>query len=128
MIDRRAEQPTLGEKMNAWTGAFVAVAVIALNAVITVFIFTREIPQSNQTIVGQLLGSWLTSMGVIVGYFFVASISSRKKDEIIATQAKTAQVAGAALPTADGSAIVLKPGESATATATEGGTEIKPDP
>lgn len=116
MKDRReTEQPTLSEKILAWTGAFVAIAVAAQNAVLTYVVLTREIPQNNQTIVGQLLGNALTLMGVIVGYFYVASVGSRKKDEVIATQAKTAQTAGAA----------LAPSPDSTVT-TVTSTEIKP--
>lgn len=62
----------------------------------------------------------------LFGFLFGTSVGKRKQEDTIDTLAKTAQTAGAALSgvATDAEAIVLAPGEQATATATESGTVI----
>jgi hypothetical protein len=129
-MKRDTDHDTFQEKLNALTAAFVAISVVIMVGVTTFYLLTHEIPVSNQTIVGQLQGSLWTSLGVIVAFYYVSSASSRKKDDTIALQAQTASVAQSALAplaTSNPDTIVLKPGEAATATATEAGTIIEPE-
>lgn len=111
------------ERVMVLTGAFVAVAIVVLACITAWSILTRPIPDGNETIVGQLQGSLLTSLGVIVSFFYVSSRTSQRKDEAIADMAK-AQVNSPVIPQPG---LSLNPGETATATATEDGTTISKD-
>lgn len=114
--------------ITAFTGAFVAVAVIVMTCITTWFLLSHEIPKDNQTIVGQLQGSLWTSLGVIVGYFYVSSANSRIKDKTIGTMAATASSAQDSLPSNSTDTVTLKPGDIATVTPTDAGTTIDKEP
>lgn len=115
---------TAQESLNL-AGSFVASALVSILAFIAWALVFKEIPQRNDNSLTLLIGILSSNIGLVVGFFFGSSLNSKKQTEAIADMAKTAQAAGAALP---GGVIDLKPGESATATATEDGTQIKPDP
>lgn len=129
MIDRN-----IGLSAMEWLAIFVGTALMLMLAFTTAAPYVcawstpvckippdlvRQIDQTQNTIQNLAL--------ILFGFLFGASVGTRMKDATIDTLAKTAQTAGAALSPPP-EAIVLKPGESATATATADGTEIKPDP
>lgn len=113
------------ESLNL-AGGFVAAGLICILGFTTWALVYVNVPEPNQNALTLLIGILSANVGVVVGFFFGSSVTSKKQTETIDTLAKTAQVAGAALPGAD--AMVIPPGASATATATDAGTVIKPDP
>lgn len=113
------------ESLNI-AGGFVAAGLIVILGFTTWALVYQNVPEANQNALTLLIGILSANVGVVVGFFFGSSVTSKKQTETIDTLAKTAQTAGAALPGAD--AMVIPPGQSATATATDAGTVIKPDP
>ena len=116
MIDNR-------ESLNM-AGAFVAAGLIGILGFVTWALVFAEVPDANQNALTLLIGILSANVGVVVGFFFGSSVTSKKQTETIDTLAKTANAAGAAL-TGEPAAIVLKEGQSATATATDSGTVIE---
>jgi hypothetical protein len=114
------------ESLNL-AGAFVGVGLICILGFVTWALVFREVPKGNENAFTLLIGILSANVGLVVGFFFGSSVTSKKQTETIDTLAKTAQTAGAALTT-DPQSIVLKPGDQATATATEAGTVIQPKP
>lgn len=117
MIDNR-------ETMNM-AGAFVAAGLICILGFITWALVYQRIPDGNENSLTLLIGVLSANVGLVVGFFFGSSVTNKKQSETIDALAKTAQTAGAL---SDPGAIVLKEGQSATATATQAGTVIEPQP
>lgn len=107
-------------------GAFVGAGLIAILGFVTWALVFKEVPKGNENAFTLLIGILSANVGVVVGFFFGSSVTSKRQTETIDTLAKTAQTAGAAL-SSDPSTIVLQPGQQATATATESGTVIEPN-
>ena len=105
-------------------GAFVAAGLIGILGFVTWALVFAEVPDANQNALTLLIGILSANVGVVVGFFFGSSVTSKKQTETIDTLAKTAQTAGATL-SGEPAPIVLKEGQSATATATEAGTVIE---
>ncbi len=106
-------------------GGLIGVGVVSILAFITWALVFRQIPDGNENVLTLLVGILAANVGMIVGFFYGSSADSKKQGETIGVMAKTAATAGVALGTSPG-AIVLEPGEQATATATFGGTVIEP--
>lgn len=106
--------------------AILAIGLLTLVAIVTIFIMFYPIPTENETLVGQGYGSILSLAGMVVSYFYGTTTSSHKDRETIQTLADTAKTAQTTLSEAKGVSadIQLKPGETAVATATESGTAI----
>lgn len=94
-------------------GAFVAAGLIAILGFVTWALVFRAVPEANANALTLLIGILSANVGVVVGFFFGSSVTSKKQTETIDTLAKTAQVAGVALAPPD-AAVTLAPGESAT--------------
>lgn len=112
--------------------AVIAIGLLTLTAIMTIIIMFYPIPSQNETLVGQGYGSVLSLMGIVVGFFYGTSTSSRRDRETIGALADTAKQAQKTLSettplTGGATSIKLEPGETATATATESGTIIEGD-
>jgi hypothetical protein len=107
-------------------GGMVGVGLVFVLGFVTWALIFREVPQPNQNALTLLIGILSANVGMVVGFFFGSSATSKRQAETIDTLAKTAQTAGVALNSTD-SAFVIAPGEQATATATSGGTIIEKD-
>lgn len=111
--------------------AIIAIGLMTLTAIMTIIIMFFPIPAQNETLVGQGYGSILSLMGLVVGFFYGTSTSSRRDRETIGALADTAKQAQKTLsettPTSGAASIKLEPGETATARATESGTIIEGD-
>ena len=99
---------------QARVAAIMAVGLLVITAVATAAIFIVPIPDKNETIVGQAIGSLLSLLGLVVGFFYGTSTGNRKDAETIATLAQTAQVAQQALTPNATPDLVIKPGQPAT--------------
>jgi hypothetical protein len=108
-------------------GAFVAAGLICILAFVTWALVFRAIPDSNANTLTLVIGTLSANVGLVVGFFFGSSVTNKKQTDAIEAMAKTAQTAGVALG-GDPAAIVLKEGQSATATATPAGTVIESQP
>jgi hypothetical protein len=106
-------------------GGFVAAGLISILGFVTWALVYVAVPEANNNALTLLIGILSANVGMVVGFFFGSNVSSKRQTETIDTLAKTAQTAGVAL-SGDPAAIVLKEGQSATATATPAGTVIEP--
>lgn len=97
------------EALNV-AGAFVAFGLIAILAFVTWALVYIRIPDGNENVFTVLIGILSANVGMVVGFFFGSSVTSKKQSETIDTLAKTAQVAGAALAP-DGPTVPVSPGE-----------------
>jgi hypothetical protein len=112
MMERRAAKPFV-ERL----GLIVGCALTALFAFETIAPYFLSIPQSSLRLIDQQQTILQSVFMVLVGYLWRDAEGSRVKNETIATLAKTAQNAGAALaapPTPD---VTLQPGDTATVSA-----------
>jgi hypothetical protein len=108
-----------------WTVGLVALGLILILGFMTWALVMRTVPAENQNALLLLIGNLTGLVGVVVAFYFGSSSTTKKQADTIDTLAKTAQTAGATLAQPD--AMVIPPGTSATATATESGTVITPD-
>lgn len=74
-------------------GAILAVGLLCITAGCVVAIFTVPIPSDNQTLVGQAVGTLLGLLGMVVSYFYGASVGQLKTQETLQTVADTAKIA-----------------------------------
>ena len=108
------------EAMNI-AGAFVAAGLISILGFVTWALVFIKVPVDNAIALNLLIGNLSALVGMVVGFFFGSSVTTKKQSETIDTLAKNAQTVGN-----DG--IVLQQGQSATATATADGTVIETKP
>lgn len=106
-------------------GGVVASGLIGILAFVTWALVFRTVPETNENALLILIGILATNIGQVVNWFFGSSSESKKQTDTIETLAQTARTAGATLAQPD--ALVIPPGASATATATDSGTVITPD-
>lgn len=92
----------------------IAIGLLMMVAAVSFAVFYIAIPKGSETIVGQLVGTLLSLLGVVVAFYYGSSESSKMKDQLTKTQADTIQAAQAALPAIEGSApsIPVGPGET----------------
>lgn len=121
------EQAMTKEFRQGWVPGALAILLTIMAAAAALTPYFILIPEKNLTLITQaqttLWAGWL----LMLGYYFGSTSSSKGKDDTIGTLAKTAQTAGAALPSVGPDSITIAPGDSATATATDAGTVITPD-
>jgi hypothetical protein len=101
-------------------GALVAFGLILILAFVTWALVYVQIPQGNENVLTVLIGILSANVGLVVGFFFGSSQTSKRQSETIDTLAQTAKKAGDALPLPAGRepTVKLDPGESATVEAT----------
>lgn len=110
-----------------WTGMGIAAMLTFIFGFVTYALVRWTIPSQNENAVMLLLGHLNGLISAIVMFYFGSSSSAKKKDDTIDVLAKTAQTAGAALPTVERNAAVIPPGGSATMQDTAVGTVVKVD-
>ena len=98
------------ESLNT-AGALVAVGLIAILAFMTWALVFAAIPEANQNALTLLIGILSANVGVVVGFFFGSSVTSKKQTETIDTMAKTA---ASSAPAPAGPVVEIAPGEQAT--------------
>ena len=121
MIERRKNQP---DKME-WVPGSLAMIVTIMVALATLTPYAWPLPEKNMNLIVQaqttLWNGWL----LILGFYFGTSATSRKTEDIMATQAQTAKVAGDTLAATMGAAsappgpVTLTPGEEVKVKAEE---------
>ncbi len=116
-----------GRRVLNWSGGVIGIALIFLLGFALWALIFRSVPEANQNALTLLIGILSANVGMVVGFYFGSSATTKNLSETVNLQAKTAQTAGIALGTEPGS-ILLEPGEQATATATFAGTVIEPKP
>lgn len=99
---------------QARVAAIVAIGLLLITASATFAVFVVPIPDKNETIVGQALGTLWSLLGVVVAFFYGTSTGNRKDSETIATLAQTAQVAQSALTPNAKPDVVVPSGETVT--------------
>lgn len=104
-------------------GALVAIGLVSILGFMTWSLVFVAIPGPNKDALALLIGVLSSNVAMVVGFFFGSSASARQQQSTIDTLAKTAQTAAA-----PAGSMSIPPGESAKVTATEAGTEIKPEP
>lgn len=112
MIDRSRESLNIA-------GAFVAAGLIAILGFVTWALVFAEVPEANQNALTLLIGILSANVGVVVGFFFGSSVTSKKQAETIDKQASTLQAAQAALAPTTDATVTLAPGNTATVKADE---------
>lgn len=75
---------------QARVAAIVAIGLLVITAAATLAVFVVPIPEKNETIVGQALGTLWSLLGVVVAFFYGTSTGNRKDSDTIATLAQTA--------------------------------------
>jgi hypothetical protein len=104
---------------QAKVAAIVAVGLLIITAAATMAVFLVPIPDKNETIVGQALGTLWSLLGVVVAFFYGTSTGNRKDSDTIAKLAETASVAQTALNPNAKPDVVLEPGQTTTVKADE---------
>lgn len=102
-------------------GAAVAVGLVSILAFMTWALVFVTIPSQNKDALGLLIGVLSSNVALVVGFFFGSSASARQQQATIDTLANAAQASTSP------ATMTIPSGESATVTATQGGTEIKPE-
>lgn len=105
-----------------WTGGLVAIGLIGIVGFLAWALVMRTVPTENQDAMLLLIGNLMGLLGIVVGFYFGSSSAAKKQADTID---KLATTAAAAAPSGEG--MLIKPGESATATSTSAGTVIAPE-
>ena len=75
--------PTSRQFMLNLSGGFVAVTILSTMAFIAWALVYREIPKGNETTLVQFVGALQALAGLIVGFFFGSSQSSKQHAETV---------------------------------------------
>lgn len=108
-------------KLNT-AGSLVALGLVAILGFLSWALVFKEIPQNNQNVLTVVVGILSAQIGVIVGYFFGTTVSTRKQDDSIN---KLATTAAQATERKQPKAIRLGPGETAVTKPTPAGTVVE---
>lgn len=92
-------------------GGVIAIGLVLILAYITWALVNVTIPTGNENTLIQLVGALVANVGLIVGFFYGTSVSNKRQEEIIGTQAQTIQSAQAAIVPSE-PAVNLAPGDS----------------
>jgi hypothetical protein len=114
-MNERADQQAIN-----WLGAALTAFLCILLTYITIALVNGTVQPTFRDVVIGLVGFITAKLSTVYDWCFGTSNASKKKDEIIATQAQTAAAAQGALPRVEGApekVVPLAPGESVTATA-----------
>ena len=107
------------ESLNL-AGAFVASGLIAILGFVTWALVFAEVPEANQNALTLLIGILSANVGVVVGFFFGSSVTSKKQTDTIDKLAETTKTAQAMpAPLVADATVTLAPGETATVEASQ---------
>lgn len=109
-----------------WAGGAIGASLVFLLGFALWALVYREVPAANQNALTLVIGILSANVGIVVGFYFGSSSTTKQLSDTVNLQAKTAQTAGVAL--GDTGSFTLEPGGQATATATEDGTVIDVKP
>jgi len=112
--------------LNA-SGAAIGLSLIGLLGFALWALIFREVPEANQNAMTLLIGILSANVGMVVGFYFGSSATTKKQSDTIDVMAKTAATAGVALGVPE-SALLIPTGAQATATSTPDGTIIEKEP
>lgn len=96
------------ESLNI-AGGFVAAGLIAILGFTTWALVYQDVPEANQNALTLLIGILSANVGVVVGFFFGSSVTSKKQTETIDTLARKQATPESSVPVVE-----LAAGESAT--------------
>lgn len=99
---------------QARVAAIVAIGLLVITAAATLAVFLVPIPEKNETIVGQALGTLWSLLGVVVAFFYGTSTGNRKDSDTIATLAQTAQAVQKVLDPTAKPDVTVAAGETVT--------------
>ena len=116
--------PDGGQQLLNRTGAAIAVMLVLTLAGGLYALVKYDLPKDNHDVILILVTAIATNVGTIVQFCFGGSLGSKRKDEIIATQAGSIAKAQDALPPVPGAnpTVPVSPGESVTVKATPDAT------
>lgn len=118
------------ESFNAKTRAALATALVLMVSAGMAWLFMREIPVKNETLISLVLGGLITKMNDVYGYFFNSSANSHSKDVTLGKVAETASAMASVAATAQmpstsvSEDLTLKPGQDAQVKAGETGGAV----
>ncbi len=67
----------------------LAIGLLVIAGASQIAVMAHPIPEGNETIAGQAIGSLYSLLGIVVGFFYGISSGNRKDSETIAAQAQT---------------------------------------
>lgn len=102
-------------------GSLIGVGLMVILALCLQALFTHEVPTGNKDALLVVIGMLTTKIGTIVDFFYGNSDTNKKQTETISTLAAKA---GSGQVNRD-DALNIPVGETATATATPQGTQIR---
>ena len=122
--DRRMEDRT-GIHIRSVAG-ILAIGLLVMLILTSGAVFFVNIPMNNQTIVGQLIGTELSLLGVCVTYYFGSSANARMAQQSLADLSQSNLAAQTTLSAVNVAgtgkdSMNLKAGEIAVAVGTQGG-------
>lgn len=98
-----------------WAGGIIGVALIGLLGFALYALIYVAVPTDNQNALTLLIGILSANVGMVVGFYFGSSATTKTQADTIDKQASTLQAAQAALaPVTHDATITLPAGESAT--------------
>lgn len=105
------------DTLNA-AGAVIGVLLVGVLAFLAWALVYVRVPSENETAMNVLLGILSTQVGIVVGFFFGSSVSTKKQTDTIDKLADTAKAVQAAASTAAPEpSIPLAPGDTVRVTA-----------
>lgn len=105
--------------VQEWVPALLAVAVVLMSLYVSIAIMIWPIPETNETLIGQIQGSLWTAFGMLLNHYFGNTKANQAKDETINTLAQTTQVAQQTPVAPTTPVIPVAAGESVTIRADE---------
>lgn len=112
------------QKDHDWVPGALGIGITFLVALATITPYFYNIPKDNMNLITQAQTTLWNGWMVVLAYYYGSSKNQAKAAETIATQAKTAQEAGAALAavaTPNAEDVVLQPGDQVVVAASNEG-------
>lgn len=84
-IDQADRASARGREMvlRDWTPSSLAWLFVLIFAAAQWFVFTHPLPAGSETLIARVLGTLDMAVGMILGYYFGSSASSRSKEQLI---------------------------------------------
>lgn len=109
--------------LQEWIPAILAIAIIVMSSFVSIAIMIWPIPETNETLIGQIQGSLWTAVAMLLNHYFGTTKNNQAKDETINTLAQTTQVAQQTPVVPATPAVSVPPGESVIVRAEEESTQ-----
>lgn len=105
--------------LQEWIPAILAIAIIVMSSFVSIAIMIWPIPETNETLIGQIQGSLWTAVAMLLNHFYGTTKNNQAKDDTISTLAQTTQVAQQTPVIVSPPAVAVAPGESVLVKAEE---------